>query len=151
MDRSFIDALATAFAKEFGGRADPILEKKVKDIRDEVARALGTIAPGSITTEFTGNIDLSSILSPSISHEAYKKNLNIRMQYDKLTRALLLRIKNYVSRTSNLFTGQINITSPIKEILGGDKKISLWTSHRYNALTRKLLGQIGRASCRERV
>lgn len=142
-DQAFINALAQAFAKEFGGRADPTLDKKIKDIRDEIAKAIGNIQPGQLSTSFTGNLDISSLLTPSISQEAYKKNIRLRMEYDRLTKVLLNRVSTYVTRTSKLLTGTIELSSAMRDILGGDKKMGFRTSMAYNRVARKLLNGIG--------
>jgi hypothetical protein len=142
-DQAFINALAQAFAKEFGGRSDPTLDKKIKDIRDEIAKSIGSIKPGQLSTSFTGNLDISSLLTPSISQEAYKKNIRLRMEYDRLTKVLLNRVSTYVTRSSKLLTGTIEIGSTMREILGGDKKTSFFTKSAYNKVAQKLLKGIG--------
>ena len=96
-DQAFINSLAAAFAKEFAGSADPALNKKIKDIRDEIAKAIGNINPGQLSTAFSGNVDISSLLTPSVSNEAYKKNIRLRQDYDRLTKVLLNRVNTYVA------------------------------------------------------
>ena len=140
----FTQLLANAFAKEFGAHPDPSLEKKIKDIRDAVASAISNIQPNSIQPGTIGNIDITTLLSPSVTAAAYKKNIRMRNDYDRLTRVLLNKVKVYVSRTTNLFSGTITTDSAIKQILSGDKTMSTWTSHRYNDLARKLLTNIGK-------
>ena len=140
----FTQLLANAFAKEFGANPDPSLEKKIKDIRDSVAAAIQGIQPNSITPGTIGNIDITTLLSPSVTAAAYKRNIRMRNDYDRLTRVLLNKVKVYVSRTTNLFSGTITTDSAIKQILSGDKTMSTWTSHRYNDLARKLLWNIGK-------
>ena len=142
-DQAFINSLAAAFAKEFAGSSDPTLNKKIKDIRDEVAKAIGSINPGQLSTAFSGNIDISSLLTPSVSNEGYKKNIRLRQDYDRLTKALLNRVNTYVARTSKLLTGTIEIGGTVREILGGNKKLGLFTSIKYNSVARKLLNGIG--------
>lgn len=140
----FAQLLADAFAKEFGATPDPSLEQKIKDIRAAVSAAIQNIQPNSIQPGTIGNIDITTLLSPSVTAAAYKRNIRMRNDYDKLTRVLLNKVKVYVSRTTNLFSGTITTDSAIKQILSGDKTMSTWTSHRYNDLARKLLANIGR-------
>lgn len=140
----FTQLLANAFAKEFGATPDPSLEKKIKDIRDAVSAAIQNIQPNSIQPGAIGNIDITTLLSPSVTAAAYKRNIRMRNDYDRLTRVLLNKVKVYVSRTTNLFSGTITTDSAIKQILSGDKTMSTWTSHRYNDLARKLLWNIGK-------
>lgn len=142
-DQAFINSLAAAFAKEFAGSADPALNKKIKDIRDEIAKAIGNINPGQLSTAFSGNVDISSLLTPSVSNEANKKSIRLRQDYDRLTKVLLNRVNTYVARTSKLLTGTIEIGSTVREILGGNKKMGLLTSIKYNSVARKLLDGIG--------
>jgi len=143
-DQAFINSLAAAFAKEFAGSADPTLNKKIKDIRDEIAKAIGNINPGQLSTSFSGTIDISSLLSPSISNESYKRSARLRQDYDRLTKVLLNRVNAYVARTSKLLTGTIEIGSTVSEILGGDKKMSWGNRRRYKTVVNKLLDGIGK-------